>query len=46
MDRAKPRPLRTPIDPKLAELTDQGRIEDLEGQWLSNVADILEKFEN
>ena len=37
---------RMPIDPKLAELTDAGRIEDFEGNWLSAVAGILEKFEN
>ena len=37
---------RMPIDPKLAELTDAGRIEDFEGNWLSPVAGILEKFEN
>ena len=37
---------RMPIDPKLAELTDAGRIEDFEGNWLSPVAGILESFEN
>ena len=37
---------RMPIDPKLAELTDAGRIEDFEGGWLDPLADILEKFEN
>ena len=37
---------RMPIDPKLAELTDAGRIEDFDGDWLSPVAGILEKFEN
>ena len=37
---------RMPIDPKLAELADAGRIEDFQGQWLTPVADILEKFEN
>ena len=37
---------RMPIDPKLAELTDAGRIEDFDGNWLSPVAGILEKFEN
>ena len=37
---------RMPIDPKLAELTDAGRIEGFEGNWLSPVAGILEKFEN
>ena len=36
---------RMPIDPKLAALTDAGRIEDFEGDWLKNVADILDKFE-
>jgi len=36
---------RMPIDPKLASLTDAGRIEDFEGDWLKNVADILDKFE-
>ena len=37
---------RMPIDPKLAELADAGRIEDFQGQWLPPVADVLEKFEN
>ena len=37
---------RMPIDPKLAELTDAGRIEDFDGDWLSPVAGILEKFEH
>ena len=36
---------RMPIDPKLASLTDAGRIEDFEGNWLQNVADILDKFQ-
>ena len=37
---------RMPIDPKLAELADAGRIEDFQGQWLTPVADVPEKFEN
>ena len=37
---------RMPIDPKLAELTDAGRIEDFDGDWLDPLAGILEKFEN
>ena len=37
---------RMPIDPRLAELTDAGRIEDFDGGWLDPVAGILEKFEN
>ena len=37
---------RMPIDTKLAELADAGRIEDFQGQWLTPVADVLEKFEN
>ena len=37
---------RMPIDPKLAELADAGRIEDFQGQWLTPVADVLEEFEN
>ena len=37
---------RMPIDPKLAELADAGRIEDFQGQLLTPVADVLEKFEN
>ena len=37
---------RMPIDPQLAELTDQGRIEDFQGPWLDALAGILEKFEN
>ena len=28
---------RMPIDPKLAELADQGRIEDFQGSWLQPV---------
>ena len=32
-----------PIDPALASLADEGRIEDFEGVWLSPVADALEK---
>ena len=35
---------RMPIDPKLASLVDAGRIEDFEGDWLSNTADIVENF--
>ena len=35
---------RMPIDPKLASLVDAGRIEDFEGDWLANTADIVEKF--
>ena len=34
-----------PIDPALASLADEGRIEDFEGTWLSPVADALEKTE-
>ena len=30
---------RMPIDPALAQLADQGRIEDLQGQWLSPVVE-------
>ena len=37
---------RMPIDTKLAELADAGRIEDFQGRWLTPVADVLEKFEN
>ncbi len=33
-----------PLSPELAALTDAGRIEDFQGDWLSSVADILEKF--
>ena len=35
---------RMPLNPELAALTDAGRIEDFQGEWLSPVADILEKF--
>ena len=35
---------RMPIDPKLASLVDAGRIEDFEGDWLADTADIVEKF--
>ena len=31
-----------PIDPKLAELSDAGRIEDFQGDWLASAADVLE----
>ena len=31
-----------PIDPTLAKLVDEGRIEDFEGSWLDGVADVLE----
>ena len=34
-----------PIDPALAALTDDGRIEDFSGSWLDPVADALEKTE-
>jgi len=37
---------RMPIDPALAELADQGRMEDFQGGWLSGAADRLTKFEN
>ena len=30
-----------PIDPKLAQLVDAGRIEDFEGHWLDGVVDVL-----
>ena len=32
---------KMPIDPKLAELTDQGNIEDFEGTWLSSVLNAI-----
>ncbi|MEQ8201912.1 MAG: P-loop NTPase [Syntrophomonadaceae bacterium] len=32
---------RLPIDPQVAELCDQGRIEDFSGNWLDEVADVL-----
>ena len=35
---------RMPLNPELASLTDAGRIEDFQGDWLKNLADILEKF--
>jgi len=31
-----------PIDPKMAALVDSGRVEEVEGDWLSGVADVLE----
>ena len=37
---------RMPIAPKLAQLVDEGRIEDFEGDWLSVTADMVEKFGN
>ena len=36
---------RMPLDPQLAQLCDQGRIEDFQGGWLDGTADILEKFQ-
>lgn len=33
---------QVPIDPRLAQLTDAGRIEDFQGGWLNGAADILE----
>jgi Mrp family chromosome partitioning ATPase len=33
---------KMPIDPKLAALTDAGRIEDFEGSWLDGAADAIE----
>ena len=35
---------RLPIDPKLASLCDAGKIEDVEGNWLDGIADMLEKL--
>ena len=32
---------RMPLDPSLAQLTDQGRIEDLQSQWLVPVAEAV-----
>ena len=37
---------RMPLAPQLAALTDAGRIEDFQGDWLTGLYDILEKFEN
>ena len=37
---------RMPLDPNLASLVDQGRIEDFQGDWLSGVADVLVKSGN
>jgi Mrp family chromosome partitioning ATPase len=37
---------KMPIDPALASLADQGKIENLQGHWLDNVADILEKYDD
>ncbi len=34
---------KLPIDPKIAEACDQGMIESYEGNWLDNIAEILEK---
>ena len=35
---------KMPIDPALATLVDNGRIEDFDGPWLETLSDILEKF--
>ena len=37
---------RMPLAPQLADLADAGRIEDFQGDWLTGLSDILEKFEN
>ena len=37
---------RMPLNPELASLTDAGRIEDFQGDWLENLAGILEKFDS
>lgn len=34
---------KMPIDSNIAEACDEGKIEDLEGDWLQNIAKILEK---
>ena len=34
---------KLPIDPKIAEACDQGMIESYEGNWLDDIAEILEK---
>ena len=34
---------RIPLDPKLAQLCDQGRIEDFEGDWLNEAAESIQK---
>ena len=36
---------RMPLAPQLAALTDEGRIEDFQGDWLVSLSDLLEKFE-
>lgn len=36
---------RMPIDPKLAALADEGRIEDFTGDWLSPAAGLMEAWE-
>ncbi len=35
---------KMPIDPALASLVDQGRIEDFQGDWLKDAADAVEKL--
>ena len=35
---------KMPIDPALASLVDQGRIEDFRGDWLKDAADAVEKL--
>lgn len=37
---------RLPIDPKIAAACDKGMIELFDGNWLDNVVEILEKYEN
>ena len=36
---------KLPIDPKLAQACDQGRIEAFTGEWLDSLAEVLEKTE-
>ena len=34
---------RIPIDPKIASLCDQGRVEEVEGDWLNSIVDKITK---
>lgn len=36
---------RLPVDPQLAELCDQGRIEEFKIDWLNEAADVLTRNE-
>ena len=40
--RDSPNTAKLPIDPAIAAACDAGRIEDVQGDWLSSLADAIE----